>query len=196
MRKLILGILMLVPVAVSLAQPPAKNKYKKGNVLGIHLTMHDFATASDIKSNGLSNVLTKTNWKSIQSKNAGIAVSYTKGISNTLDVMTRLGGSLLYYPIPGKTNIDEKYLVEADVNLNLKLIPDNYVVVPFVSVGAGASAWGGYLSAYMPLGAGLQVKLGSESFLFLQSQYRTPVTTNNGVSNVFWGIGFAGKISK
>lgn len=194
MRKLILSMLMLVPVAATFAQVPSKNQFKKGKILGVHFTAHDFATAADIKSNGLSNVLTRKNWSSVDTKSAGLAVSYTQGISNNLDVMASVGTSKLFYPIPGKTNVAEKYLFEADVNLNLKLIPDNFVVVPYLSVGAGASTWGGYMMAYMPLGAGLQVKLGPDTFIQLRSQYRAPITTNNGASNVFWGIGFAGSI--
>jgi hypothetical protein len=196
MRKLMLGSLMLISVIGAFAQTPAKDQYKKSKVLGVHFTTHDFATASDIKANGLSNVLTKSGWSSMSTKSAGLAVSYITGLSNNLDLMTRVGGSVLTYPVPDKKALVDKLLLEADVNLNIKLIPDNFLVVPYLSLGAGASSWGGYLSAYMPLGAGLQVNLSDESFIFLQSQYRAPITTNNGASHIFWGVGFAANLSK
>jgi hypothetical protein len=34
--------------------------------------------------------------------NPGLALSYTKGLSNNIDLMTRIGGSLMKYPIPNK----------------------------------------------------------------------------------------------
>lgn len=196
MRKLLLGTLIFASFVGAYAQTPAKNQYKKAKVFGVHFTSHDFATASDIKSNGLSNVLTKSGWSSMSNKSAGLAVSLTSGLSNNLDLMTRFGGSVLSYPVPDKAALIDKLMLEADVNLNVKLIPDNYVVVPYLSVGAGASMWSGYLAAYMPLGAGLQVNLSNGSFIYLQSQFRAPVTTNNGASHIFWGVGFAANISK
>lgn len=194
MRKLILSMLMLVTVASTFAQEPAKDKFKKGKVVGVHFTIHDYATAADIKSNGLANVLTRDDWSKLLKRPVGLAFSYTQGISNNLDLMARVGATSLKYPLPGRNSTIEKYMFEADVNLNVKLLPDNYIVSPYVSVGAGMATWGGYLMAYMPLGTGLQVNLGSESFVFLQTQYRAPVTTNNGVSHLFWGVGFATNI--
>lgn len=195
MRKLILGILMLLPAAGILAQSAApKNQFKKGKVFGVHFTFHDFQTASEIKSIGLAAVLPQNNWYKTSRLSPGLALSHTEGLSDHIDIMARVGGSILSYPVPERSSTRDKLLLEADVNLNIKLLTDKYFVTPYLSVGAGGSTWGGYASAYLPLGAGVQINMSNQSFIFLQSQYRAPVTTNNGASHLFWGVGFAGNI--
>jgi hypothetical protein len=179
------------------SETAVKNPFKKGKTLGFHFTFHDFATASEIKSNGLSNVLTEKDWMKTARMSPGLALSYTKGISDNLDIMTRFGGSILRYPVPGSAKpVTDKLLMEADVNLNIKLLTDQYTVVPYFSIGAGASTWGGYGSAYIPMGVGLQVHLAENTHLLFQSQYRAPVTTNNGARHLFWGMGITSDIGK
>src|SRR6187397_857821 len=103
MRKIILGFLFLCPVLFSIGQDVApKPSYKKGQVLGVHFTLHDFQTAADLKEKGLSEVLEEGQWYKTSRMNPGLALSYTKGLSNNIDLMTRIGGSLMKYPIPNK----------------------------------------------------------------------------------------------
>ena len=77
----------------------------------------------------------------------------------------------------------DAFLLEADANLNLKLLPDNYIAVPYLSVGLGASMYtGSYFAAYAPVGAGMQFNLGEGTFINLQVDYHIKVTdlaTNN-----------------
>jgi hypothetical protein len=198
MRKLILTSLVLVSALNVWAQnSPVKNSLKKGKTLGFHFTFHDFATASELKSDGLSAVLTEKDWMKTSRMNPGVAFSYSNGISENLDIMTRLGGSILKYPVPGKSSSSsDKLLMEADVNLNIKLLTDAYTVVPYFSVGVGASTWGGYGKAYIPMGVGLQVHLAEKTHLLFQTQYRAPVTTSNGARHLFWGMGITSDIGK
>lgn len=198
MRKLVLTLIMFSFVAGSFAQNAAsKYKFKKAGHLGIQLTTHDFATAADIKSNGITNALfVNKEWTKLAKKPIGLAVTYTSGLTDHLDLATRLGGTFVSYPISGKKITGEFFLLEADVNLNVKLIPDHFFVVPYLSVGAGASSWKGYAAAYMPFGAGLQIKLTEESSINIQTQYRAPITSNNGAANLFFGFGFISNISK
>lgn len=197
MRKLVLSFIMFTFVAGTYAQTPApKYKFKKPGHLGLHLTSHDFSTASDMNTNGVTNALfVNKDWTKLSNKPIGLAVSYTSGLSNHLDLMARLGGTFVSYPIPGRRFTGESFLFEADLNLNIKLLTDNFFVVPYLSVGAGASTWKGYAAAYMPFGAGLQIKLTEESKLNLQTQYRAPITSNNGSANLFFSFGFISNIS-
>ncbi len=198
MRKLILCSLFLLSASSLWAQSTAaKNTLKKGKTLGFSFTFHDFATASELKSDGLSSVLTDKDWMKTARMTPGLALSYTSGISDHLDVMTRFGGAILKYPVPGRAKpTSDKLLMEVDVNLNIKLLTDAYTVVPYFSVGAGASTWGGYATAYIPMGAGLQIRLAESTHILLQSQYRAPVTTNNGARHMFWGMGITSNIGK
>ncbi len=198
MRKVILGILFLGPALVSFSQDvKIKNQYRKGQLLGVHFTLHDFQTAADLKENGLSEVLDDKQWYKTSRMNPGLAISYTQGLTDNIDFMGRLGGSLLSYPVPGKsTSNNDKLLLEADANVNLKLLSDQYWVSPYISAGFGASAWQGYFGAYVPTGLGLQVNFFDETYLFLQAQYRIPIVTGTTASHLFYGIGLAGNIGK
>lgn len=199
MKKLILGFLALCPVLFSLAQTPAPvtTSYKKGQVLSVHFTLHDFKTAAEIKQNGLSEVLEAGQWYKTGRMNPGLALSYTRGLSENIDFMGRLGGSLLKYPIPNKPAVaNDKLLLEADANVNIKLLTDRYWVSPYISAGIGASVWNGYFGSYIPTGLGLQVNFFDETFLFLQAQYRVPVTAGTTARHLFYGFGIGGNIGK
>ena len=198
MKKIILGLLSLCSVLFSFSQTVVPTtSYKKGQLLGVHFTLHDFQTAADLKEDGLSQVLEDKQWYKTSRMSPGLALSYTKGLTENIDFMGRLGGALLAYPIPGKPVAkNDKLLLEADANINLKLLSDKYWVSPYLSAGFGASSWGGYFGAYIPTGLGLQVNFFDETYLFLQAQYRIPVTTGTAESHLFYGIGIAGNIGK
>jgi outer membrane protein OmpA-like peptidoglycan-associated protein len=199
MKKFILGFLALCPVLFSMGQDVLlpKPSYKKNHTLGVHFTLHDFQTAAEIKQNGLSEVLEAGQWYKTGRMNPGLAVSYSKGLTENIDFMGRLGGSLLKYPIPNKpTATNDKLLLEADANINVKLLSDRYWVSPFISAGFGASVWNGYFGAYIPTGLGLQVNFFQETFLFVQAQYRVPVTSGTTARHLFYSFGIAGNIGK
>jgi OmpA-OmpF porin, OOP family len=175
-----------------------KYLYKKNHTLGVHYTLHDFNTGVALKNSSLSDVLLKGDWKDVKQMSPGVALSYTKGLTDHLDVMTRLGFTSVEYPRPGTTpgiNSNAKGLFEGDVNLNVKLLSDKYWVSPFLSVGAGASAWNGYWGAYVPLGLGLQVSVYQQVFVFVQSQYRLPLTGNTN-NHIFHSVGIAANVGK
>lgn len=198
MRKILLGILFLSPVLASAQETVApKLQYKKGKTLGVHFTLHDFQTAADLKAGGLSAVLLDKQWYKTSRMKPGLAISYAQGLGENIDLMARLGGSVLNYPVPGNApQDDDKLYLESDVNLNFKLLSDYYWVSPFISAGFGASTWGGYFGAYTPVGLGLQVNFFDETFLFTQAQYRLPITSATVSNNLFYSFGLAGSIGK
>jgi OOP family OmpA-OmpF porin len=107
-----------------------------------------------------------------------ITVNYAYGISNHIDFMARLTGSFLRYPFRNSTSIaaDDKFYTEADANINIKLLTDRFFVVPYLQAGIGAAQTQKSFMAQVPLGVGLQMKLGKNVFLNLNSNYRVPVT--------------------
>jgi len=198
MKKILFGIIALSLVRVGLGQElPVKNQYRKGKLLGVHFTLHDFQTAADLKDRGLSAVLNEKQWYKTSRMSPGIAVSYTQGLTDNIDFMARLGGSFLAYPIPRKPKpVNDKLLLETDASIHLKLLSDQYWVSPFISAGVGASVWNGYFGAYIPTGLGLQVNFFDVTYLFIQAQYRIPVASGTTASNLFYSFGIAGNIGK
>lgn len=196
MRKLILASFALSLFFVSSAQTTSKiYKSKKGQTLGLNFAFHDFATAADLKSKGLSGVLLDQKWSQIKNKSMGLSITYTKGLTDNIDFSASLGASSLSYPLPNKpVSYDESFLTDASANLNFKLLSDDYRVSPFITTGVGFINWKGYAGSYLPIGLGLQVNLFNETFLVLQSAYRFPVISNTTTSQLFHSIGFHGNI--
>jgi outer membrane protein OmpA-like peptidoglycan-associated protein len=196
MKKFIVLILSMGVLFSAGAQE--KKSYKKGHAVGVHFTLHDFNTAADLKNMSLSSIFEKGEWYRPRNMNPGFALSYTKGILENMDVMVRLGMTSLEYPRPGtqpnafKTS---RTMLESDVNLNIKLLSDKYIVSPFVSLGAGASVWNSYYAAYFPVGLGLQVNLFDEVYGLLQSQYRFPITANAN-NHLFYSFGMGTTVGK
>jgi OmpA-OmpF porin, OOP family len=194
MKKILFGFIALSLSLASFSQEyQVKNQYKKGKTFGIHFTFHDFQTPADLQTMGLSEVLAAKQWYKTSRMNAGLALSYTQGITDHVDFMVQLGGSSLTYPLPDKpVSNNNSWLVETDASLNLKLLTDEYWVSPYISAGVGASVWNGYYGAYFPAGLGLQVNFLDEAYLILQAQYRFPVASGTTARNLFYSFGFAG----
>jgi OmpA-OmpF porin, OOP family len=193
MKKLLSSLTALLFFLYGFSQNlSAKYPFKKRSVLAVHFTLHDFQTAADLEARGLSAVLSEKQWSKTSRMDPGFAFSYSKGLTDHIDVMARLGFSFLRYPIPGKTvSSSDKVLIESDVNLNLKMTSDKYWVSPYLSIGAGASQYNKYYAAYIPVGMGLQVNFFDETFLFVTANYRLPVTSF-AENHLFYGIGLGG----
>jgi OmpA-OmpF porin, OOP family len=175
-----------------------KKEHRTGKIVGGSYTLHDFNTAADLSNMSLSAVVEKGDWKKARLMNPGFAITYTQGLLDHLDVMVRAGIAGLEYPRPGVNtmfNYETKALVEADASLNIKLLTEQHVIVPYVSIGAGASKWGVYHSAYSPVGVGMRINVLDEAYVTLQSQYRFAIS-GNATKHIFYGIGIGSSIGK
>ena len=144
--------------------------YKKRPSIGMNFFLKDMKTADLIDRTSLSNVLSKQQWNKIKDMSPGLSLNYYEGLTEYIDFMGSLGGSYVKYPFSYFTGVttpnDSKFLLEASANLNFKLLRDNHFMVPYISLGVGASMYGGnYFAAYMPAGMGLQFHLGEETFV-------------------------------
>lgn len=196
MKKLYILISAFCLFTAVQAQPKKSNK--KGQVVGVSFTMHDFGTVSDFQRSSLSAILESGSWAKSRNMSPGFALSYSKGVFDNLDVMVRTGLTSLDYPRPGNrvpNATTPKTMIESDVSLQAKLLSDAYLLSPYVSLGAGASAWNGYFSAYAPVGLGLQVNLFDEVYLNFQTQFRLPVS-GDASRHIFYGIGMGSAIGK
>jgi len=196
MKKVLFFIFTIALLQSGFAQ--SKDANKKGKQLGITFTGHDFKTASDLESKGMSFVLADKQWRNFDRKRVGMAITYTEGLNDHFDFNARLGMSDVDYTLTNKpfaTNAGSKTYFELDANLFMKLLTNNHFVSPFLSMGAGASAWNGYYAAYIPAGVGLQFNIFDETFFVVQSQYRMPVTANVS-NNLFFSVGFSAVLDK
>jgi outer membrane protein OmpA-like peptidoglycan-associated protein len=74
------------------------------------------------------------------------------------------------------------------------MLKDNYLVVPYFTIGAGASMYGGtYFATYAPIGLGLQFRLGNDNFLTSNIVHKTAMS--NLASNFLsYNFGFVSPI--
>ncbi|MDQ6756576.1 MAG: hypothetical protein M3004_06540 [Bacteroidota bacterium] len=174
MKKLILSAFSVILFTSCFAQ---KTDVRKGPMLGVSFFLNDFQTAADIKRNGLSNVFISKNLFKSARLNPGFAISYLQGIFNHADFSATLGGSFVNYTTASMpTTTQNKFLLEASSNFNLKLVNDDHWVIPFADFGIGISKYNLHYAAFIPTGIGFQINLFDEAFIVLNSQYRFAVT--------------------
>ena len=193
MKKIILSVLTLFLFTISFAQ---KAYYRQPSALGVSFFVNDFKTAADLKRNGLSSVLRNKNLLKLNRIKPGIAVNYFKGLANNVDFEATLGGSFLDYPFTNQIlSGNPDFLLESTAALNIKLLDDNYWVIPFIDLGVGASKYLSKYAAFIPVGAGLKFNISDDAFILLNSQYRF-ASTENAASHLYHSLTFAGNIGK
>jgi hypothetical protein len=180
MKKIYLPILTLLFTVNCFAQD-----YKKTDAFGFGFTYHDFKNPAAIKNQGLVNVINQKQLLKTKNMDPGVCLNYLHGLSNHVDFTSSLGVSF------GSSSTN----TEVVAGLNLKLLPDKYIVVPFIDAGIGASSDNGYFGAFTPVGAGLQVNFFDEVFLLLNSQYRIPVTETAN-KHLYYSAGIAVNLGK
>ncbi len=190
--------LLMFTMLVAFAAFSQTSNNKKRPSLGVNFMLKDFKTPSLIKASSLSTVLNNKQWSKISQMSPGLTLSYLEGLSNNIDFMARLSGSFVNYPFKANTvtsSGQDKLLVELDANVNLKLLPDNYFLVPYFSAGVGASMFAGQnFAAFFPIGAGLQLNLGEETFLHIQFTHNVSVT-ELGTENFNYRFGLSSPIN-
>ncbi len=181
MKKMLMLLVVLSGCSAIYAQD---NNFKKAPHLGIHFSTIDFQTAIDSRTRSFGNLLREKNWRNTDRMNPAITLSYSQGISNYVDFMGKLTGSILSYPARNTTSLagGTKIYAEADANANIKLLPDNYCIVPYIQVGVGAGIESSKVVAYVPLGLGLQFNLWEGAFAHVNTSYRLPATSRANYS--------------
>lgn len=171
--------LLFITITVFITSYGQNDTYKKNQALGVSFILNDFQTASDIRNNGLVSVIKAKNLFNSKRQHPGMAINYLAGLSGHVDFIASLEGSFLNYPIKNQPDFDENtFLLESTASVNLKLLTDKYWVTPYIDLGVGASNYKKYFAAFVPIGVGVQINLFREGFIFINSQYRIPVTEN------------------
>ncbi len=199
MKKLLYSFLIIILFSLGAAAQDngsTKGMYKRQQALGISFVLNDYSSAQNIRSRSLASVINNKQFSKINQMSPGLAVTYFKGLQNKIDFAGTVAGSFVDSPLPNKSNDGNNFLVEADASVQLKMLSDQYMFTPYLSAGIGASKYKSYYGAILPVGAGLKLNLFDEAAVFLNAQYRIPITTETNNYHLFYNIGISGIIGK
>ncbi len=193
MKKFLFSFIVVCIATATFAQGPTS--YKKRPSLGVSFFLNDMFTAERISKTSLSDILSNNKWAKTSEMTPGLALQYFEGITENIDFMGSLGGTFTKYSFYPKSGIapstNAKFLLEVDANINIKLLTDKYVVVPYITLGVGASMYGGtYFAAQGNTGMGFQIGLGEGTFINTQLLYK-PGVSNLAVNHMAYTIGIA-----
>jgi OmpA-OmpF porin, OOP family len=197
MKKVFAAILVLCFACTSIFSQE-KSQNIRPAALGVSFIMNDFETAQRIREQSLSAVFRDKSWAKFNEMSPGLALTYFKGLKPTIDFAGTLAASYVSYPLRnGKpTESGDALLLEGDVSANFKMFDESYWVTPYVGLGLGGSEYKGYWAAFLPVGLGLKLNLFDEASIFVQSQYRVPVTYETGNYHFMYSFGISGVIGK
>lgn len=196
MKKFITLSFSFLFISLSFSQDSEKKSYVRKPAFGLSVFFNDYTTAQRIRTSSLSSVIANKQKSDIKDMDPGIAVTYFKGLNENIDLAATLGGSFVSYAIGSNNTVDSRLLLEGDASINVKLLSEKYWLTPYASLGAGLSKYGGYYGAFIPLGLGLKLNLLDEAHVFINSQYRVPVTTATSNYHFMHSIGIAGILGK
>ena len=195
MKKTIMLCLAFGLVANSFAQT---TDLKKRPTLGINFSLKDFKTPIAIQQTSVSSVLGNKKISKLSEMSPALTVNYLEGITDYVDFMATLGGTFTKYPKTSTTNLtsNDGFLLDLDAQVNVKLLTDKYFFVPYLTAGVGASMYSGtYFKANMPVGGGIQLNLGDENFMYIQSIYKYGIS-EGAKDNLNFSLGFASPLTE
>lgn len=175
----------------------SQKTYLRAPAIGVSFFFNDFTTPQRIRTSSLNNVLRNDRWAEFREMNAGIALSYFTGIHRNIDFAGSIGASFVRMPVHNQTNLDEEsILLEGDASFLFKMLPENYVFTPFLLAGAGISRYKSSYGAFLPLGGGFKINIFDEASIFLQAQYRIPLTQEANNYHFVTSLGISGVVGK
>lgn len=148
----------------------------KGSLIGFGVNLTDFSA-------GLPEV---------GKLDMGASLMYWKGLSTHLDLSVRYNGLFSTYSKAKQQDAGDIYIInELEAALHLRAFSDDHLLNPFITAGVGAGNYSKSVAAYAPLGIGLQLNLRSETYLFLQGNYRFSFMDTKLDNNTFYSFGIA-----
>ena len=190
------ALLLLLAFIVTAVSAQKAKKYafvpgaKKPGLVGFAFTLTDFNMPNNWGSNGNATSLP------VKEMSAGVSLFYVKGITPFVDFTARLNGifndySALYQGKTGQTEIG----LEFEPTLSIRPLKDENKWAPYLVSGLGIGLYTNRIGAYLPIGAGVQFNASNTTYLFLQGQYKAPLTPKVCPKNMYFSIGVAQNIS-
>lgn len=193
MKKILASILLL---ALFTQDGNAQKGMTRQQGIGVSFIMNDFVTADRIRNTSLAAVIRDEKFAKFRETSKGLAISYFKGFTPHIDFAATIGGSFANINLPGKTFYSDYFLLEGDASAHFKMLPEGARVNFFLIGGVGASRYKNIFGAFTPLGGGVDVGLGNDTKLFIQLQYRVPITTEANNYHLQSSIGVSGLFGK
>ncbi|MBL7746266.1 MAG: OmpA family protein [Chitinophagaceae bacterium] len=193
MKKILLALFalyLLVPASYG------QNDEIAPKSLGVSFFFNDFTTPQRIRTTSLSKVLADRNFAKLRQMSPGLSLNYFQGVGKHVDFAGSLSGSFVNYPMPNKVFFNNNFLLEGTASLHLKMTTEKYWLQPYLSLGVGVHKYQVYYGATLPLGVGMKIRLLDEAHMFINSNYRVPLTTETANYHLHHSIGFAGRLSK
>lgn len=200
-QKFFLFSFFLLSCATMLAQSTATKSARtkkpffvpgktKPTLFGFSFSLSDFNQPRSFGANGNATSIPAS------SMSAGVGLNYWKGLKPFVDFSAKFNAvfhdySSLYNNQSGKTEIG----LEIEPNINYRPVKDENMFAPFLSGGFGLGLYTNRVGAYVPLGAGIQFNGSSETYLFLQAQYKISFTPKVLPDNMHYSIGFAQNVN-
>lgn len=120
----------------------------------------------------------------------GGSLMFWQGLTNNLDLSIRYNGIFTNYALPERT-ANTTIAHELEGAFHLRALSDDHLFNPFLSAGVGVGRYNKSFVPYAPLGVGIQMNLASESYIFLQGNYRLSFQDTKLDNNTFYSLGFA-----
>ena len=190
----VLATIFLVCLFFDNASAQDKNNNKRPQALGVSFFFNDFTTPQRVRSSSIETVFRDDRWAKLRDMSPGLAITYFSGLRKHLDFAGTLAASYVNYPVSNRVFNGDALLVEGDASVNIKLFSEEYWVSPYAQVGIGGSKYRNYYGAFVPLGLGVKVNFFDEAHLFLNTQYRVPVTNETSTYHLMYSFGIAGVI--
>jgi OmpA-OmpF porin, OOP family len=183
-KKLVLLFCFSLLIIIAFAQGDNPRPTKKGSMIGFSANTANFGQPLSV-----GNSFNNANF------NPGFSIMYWKGLGNHIDFSLRYNGIFTDYSKNPSTFYSSGYGNEFEASLHARLLTDGHLLGPFISAGIGIGGYGGRWAPYVPLGGGLQFNFASETYLFLQMNYRATLDKTNLGNSLFYSFGVAETIS-
>lgn len=194
MKSLSLLLCCLLGGMLQVNAQEANTAVIKPATFGFGISLFDFTTASRIRQSSLSSVINNKQGAKLEDFAPGANFTYSKGLLPKVDFAATLSfasGSVILQNSPERTR--KGGMVAADASIHLKLLTEDFAVVPYLSGGLGATVFKGFYGAMMPLGTGLRFRITEDASLNLQTQYRLAITETAGY-HFMHGLTFQAKL--
>ena len=160
---------------------------KKGQLFGVNFILADFNSP-----NGIKTPATGKGYSSLKDMSKGLSFSYWKGLTSTVDLSAKLNAIFHNYNLIANGASDKTELgLELEPSINIRPMGDNAKLAPFLTTGVGVGYYTGDFGAYIPAGLGLQLNCNSNTYFFLQAQYRFTLTKKVLGDNLLYSFGIA-----
>lgn len=134
---------------------------------------------------------------SLHERKAGLAASYLRGIGSRFEFSGMIVGSILRFPFRKDMSPEDRQLLllEADISIRYKLLYYPDWLTLYWQTGLGGSHYDGHTGLFLPFGPGARINLSELTFLLLDVQYRTPLTSDQ-TGHFLAALGWGGIINK